>query len=232
MKNLKITIILSVVSIMSLGAQGQDESQLGTWYMYFWNTTFKESNWGLQGDYQYRDWRGFGDREQLLLRSGITYKPKDSGVKFTLGYGNITSGRYGTDIDAPTSEHRIYQEALFNQTLFKRLLLTHRLRYEQRFVEDQDFRTRYRYNLFINIPFKGNILDKGTTYFAFYNELFINGERNIGNSRSVQFFDRNRTYLGLGYVLNKSIRFQLGWMEQTTTNWQKGQLQFSMHHTF
>ena len=81
----------------------------------------------MQGDYQYRDWRGLGDREQLLLRSGLTYSPKNAGIKFTLGYANITSGQYGTDIDAPISENRIYQEALFGQTIWEKLLLTHRI---------------------------------------------------------------------------------------------------------
>lgn len=229
----KISLLLTVFffSFKSF-AQSPDENQLGSWYMYFWNTTFKNSNWGLQGDYQYRDWRGFGDREQLLLRTGVTYKPNDSNVKFTLGYANITTGRFGTDIDAPISEHRIYQEALFGQNILYKLLVTHRIRYEQRFVENQDLRMRYRYNLFINIPFKGNTLDKRTTYFAFYNELFINGERSIGSGNKVQFFDRNRTYLGLGYVLQQNIRFQLGWMKQTTVNWQKSQLQISIHHNF
>ncbi len=226
-------VILGIfISFAQASAQGPDESQLGAWYMYFYNTTFKESNWGIQGDLQYRDWRGLGDREQLLLRSGITYTPTDSGVKFTLGFANITTGQYGVDIDNPVSENRIYQEALFSNSILKKLLLTHRFRYEQRWVEDQDFRTRYRYNLFVNIPFKGYALDKGTPYFAFYNELFINGERSIGNDREVQYFDRNRTYLGLGYAISKGLRIQLGWMEQTTVNWQKGQLQFSLHHTF
>lgn len=232
MKKYLILLLVTFVTFNKSNAQGPDGDQLGAWYMYFWNKDFKDSNLGLQGDYQYRDWRGIGDREQLLLRTGVTYTPKDSGVKFTLGYANITTGQFGEDIDAPVSENRIYQEALFGQTIWKRLLLTHRIRYEQRFVEDQDFRTRYRYNLFINVPFKGTTLDKGTPYFAFYNELFINGERSIGNGRTVQFFDRNRTYLGLGYAVKKNMRFQIGWMEQTTVNWQKGQLQFSMHHTW
>ena len=225
-------ILLSCCYFSQAIAQGPDEDQLGAWYMYFWNTNFGESNWGLQGDYQYRDWRGLGDREQLLLRTGVTFTPKESGVKFTLGYANITTGQYGTNIDSPVSENRIYQEALFGQTLWKRLLLTHRLRYEQRWVETQDFRTRYRYNLFVNIPFTRTTLEKGTPYFAFYNEIFINGERNIGDGREVQFFDRNRTYLGLGYALNNKLRMQLGWMEQTTVNWQKEQLQISLHQTF
>lgn len=213
-------------------AQGTDEDQLGAWYMYFWNTEFNNSNWGLQGDYQYRDWRGLGDREQLLLRTGVTYTPSDSGVKFTLGYANITTGQYGTDIDAPVSENRLYQEALFGHKLLGRLLLTHRFRYEQRWVENQDFRTRYRYNLFVNIPWNKKDLSKGALYTAFYNEIFINGERGIGNSRSVQFFDRNRTYIGMGYSWSDNLRLQLGFMEQTTVNWQKGQLQFSLHHSF
>ncbi|GMN06173.1 hypothetical protein MTsPCn5_15620 [Croceitalea sp. MTPC5] len=225
-------ILLFVLGVINANAQGPDENQLGAWYMYFFSTTFKESNWGVQGDIQYRDWRGLGDREQLLLRSGLTYTPKGSDVKFTLGFANVTTGQFGTEVDNPVSENRIYQEALFSNTLLNRLLLTHRFRYEQRWVEAQDFRTRYRYNLFVNIPFKGTSLDKGTPYFAFYNEIFINGERQIGNGRTVQFFDRNRTYLGLGYAIKKNLRLQLGWMEQTTVDWQKGQLQFSLHHTF
>lgn len=230
----KILLLLSIFFAFSgtIHAQGPDEDQLGAWYMYFYNVKLKESNWGFQGDFQYRDWRGLGDREQLLLRSGVTYRPKDSGVMFTFGYGNITTGRFGKDIDSPVSENRIYQEALFSNTILKRLLLTHRFRYEQRWVEDQDMRTRYRYNLFVNIPFNNTALVKNTYYFAFYNEIFINGQRDIGDGRSVQFFDRNRTYLGVGYAINNKLRFQLGWMEQTTTNWQKGQLQFSVHQSF
>jgi hypothetical protein len=231
MKRILLPFTISLLTLLQVNAQEPDNNQLGAWYMYFYNTTFKESNWGVQGDFQYRDWRGLGDREQLLLRSGLTYKPSDSGVKFTLGFANITTGQFGADIDNPVSENRIYQEALFSNTILKRLLLTHRFRYEQRWVENQDFRTRYRYNLFVNVPFKGTTLAKGTPYFAFYNELFINGERNIGNGRNVEFFDRNRTYLGIGYALKNNLRLQFGWMEQTTTNWQKGQLQFSLHHT-
>ncbi len=232
---MKRALLFSIFCILtrthSIG-QEPDENKLGAWYMYFYNTTFKGSNWGVQGDFQYRDWRGIGDREQLLLRSGVTYTPKDSGVKFTLGYANISTGQFGKEIDNPVIENRIYQEALFSNTLLKRLLMTHRFRYEQRWVENQDFRTRYRYNLFVNIPFNNSTLIKNTYYMALYNEIFINGERNIGGGRSVQFFDRNRTYLGLGYTINKALRVQLGWMEQTTVNWQKGQLQFSLHHTF
>jgi hypothetical protein len=213
-------------------AQGPDEDQLGAWYMYFYNTNFKNSNWGIQGDFQYRDWQLLGDREQLLLRSGLTFTPEGSGVKFTLGYANISTGAFGTEVDNPVGENRIYQEALFSNTILKRVFLTHRFRYEQRWVEDQDFRTRYRYNIFANVPLNKPTLSKNAVYTASYNEMFINGQRNIGDGRKVNFFDRNRTYLGLGYVLRPGLRVQLGWMKQTTNNWSKDQLQFSVHHSF
>lgn len=208
-----------------------NENTTGAWYMYFYNHQFKNSQFGIQGDFQYRDWQLLGDREQLLLRSGITYKPLNTSAVFTVGLANITSGEFG-DSNRTSNENRIYQEALLPHKVGSRFLLTHRFRYEQRFVENQDFRTRYRYNLFINVPFNNKNLSPKTIYGAFYNELFINGEKTVINNRTIDLFDRNRTYLGLGYVLNKKIRFQFGWMKQTTNNWAKGQMQFSMHHNF
>ena len=222
-------ILLFVFSLSFFASNAQvDQSQTGAWYMYFYSHQFKNSQFGIQGDFQYRDWQGLGDKEQLLLRSGFTYTPKNANVKFTLGYGNVTSGVPGSSDDT-SSESRIYQEALIPQKL-GRFYLTHRFRYEQRFVENQDFRTRYRYNLFLNIPINKKELTPKAIYAALYNELFINGQQDIGNNQTVEIFDRNRTYLGLGYVLNEKIKFQLGWMNQKTNTWGKGQLQLSMHH--
>ena len=224
-------LTITFLSIFSLKAQ-VDENQTGAWYMYFYNHQFKNSQFGIQGDFQYRDWQFLGDKEQLLLRSGFTFTPKDAGIMFTLGFANITSGTFG-DSDDTSNENRIYQEALLPQKIGSRFFITHRFRFEQRFVENQDFRTRYRYNLFINVPFNSKSLSEPKTiYGAFYNELFMNGERNIGDNNNVELFDRNRTYLGLGYVLNPKIRFQMGWMNQTNDNFSKAQLQFSMHHSF
>ena len=208
-----------------------DEDQLGAWYMYFFNAKFGDSQFGVQGDYQFRFWDFGSDLEQILLRTGFTYKPENADILFTLGYGNITSGTPG-DSDEKSTESRIYQEALFSQKLGSRFLLTHRFRYEQRWVENQDFRTRFRYNIFMNIPFNNTALVKKTVYLALYNEIFLNGQKDIGDDRTVQHFDRNRTYLGVGFVPLDKLRFQLGWMKQSTVNWGKGQAQFSLHHRF
>ncbi|WP_191859430.1 DUF2490 domain-containing protein [Hanstruepera ponticola] len=231
-KTVRFLFIFSFFTIVSLQkAQAQNPNQMGAWYMYFYDAQFKESQFGVQGDIQYRNWNIIGDLEQLLLRSGFTYRPKNTTVKLTLGYAHITTGDLG-ESDKSVTESRIYQEALLPQKVGGRIYLTHRFRYEQRFVENQDFRTRYRYNLFMNIPFNNKTFEKNTFYAALYNELFINGQQDIGDGRTVEFFDRNRTYLGLGFVLNPKIKFQLGWMNQKTNALGKGQLQVSIHHKF
>lgn len=231
----KLLIILCVLfssNFVTPTASAQiDEGQLGAWYMYFWNTTFQDGPWGLQGDIQHRNWNVLGDLEQLLIRGGVTYKPENAAVKLTLGYGNITTGAFG-DSKSTVSESRIYQEALIPHKVSERFRFTHRFRFEQRFVENQDFRTRWRYNLFINYLLNKTEMEKGTFYLAFYNELFINGEREIGDGREVQIFDRNRRYTAVGYCLKDALRIQLGFMEQATDNWTKGQLQFSIHQKF
>ena len=220
-------ILVSLIIPISSSAQEKND-QLGAWYMYFYNTTFKESPWGIQGDLQYRNWNLGGDLEQLLIRSGITYQPKKAQIKFTLGYGNITTGMIGSS-NVTSGEHRIYQEALYPVKFGNRIYTNHRFRYEQRFVEGQDLRTRYRYNLFINVPLNKKTLEKKAMYIALYNEIFINGQRNIGYN-SVEIFDRNRAYAAIGYVIKNGLSVQLGIMNQTTDNQSKNQFQVSLHH--
>lgn len=229
---MKYTLVLALLFSLSLSANAQiNEDKFGAWYMYFFNSTFKESSWGVQGDMQYRNWNVAGDLEQLLLRGGLTYKPESADIKFTLGYGNITTGAYGPE-KSTSAESRVYQEALFPVQFGKRVYTNHRFRYEQRFVELQNFRTRYRYNLFVNIALNKPQMEKGTIYLALYNELFINGQRAIGNGSKVEFFDRNRFYGAFGLIVNNGLKIQLGAMNQTTNNWGKNQLQLSVHHNF
>ena len=213
-----------------LNAQIQ-EDQTGGWYMYFFNTTLNDSPWGIQGDLQHRNWNIAGDLEQLMLRGGLTYSPQNANIKFTLGYGNITTGAFGSD-NTTTAESRFYQEALFPVKFGNRFYTNHRFRYEQRFVENQDFRTRYRYNLFLNIALNKANMEKNTIYLALYNELFMNGQRTIGNGNTVEFFDRNRLYGAVGYVIQDGVKVQLGVMNQTTDSWGKNQIQLSLHHSF
>jgi len=225
-------VLIAIAAVVATPAIAQvDEDELGAWYMYFFSTRIGGSQWGFQGDGQYRAWDLGSDMEQLLLRGGVTYTTKKSDAKFTFGYANVTSGEYG-DSDETSGEDRIYQEALLPHKIGKRVFLRHRFRFEQRWVEDQDFRTRFRYAIFLDIPFKGDSIQKGTVYAALYDEIFINGQRDIGDGREVEYFDRNRLYMGIGYALTARRKLQFGYMTQTTDSIRKSQLQFSFHHVF
>lgn len=224
-----VYLVFTFLLISGAGISQVDESKLGGWYMYFFSTAFKESSWGAQADLQLRNWNVGGDLEQLLLRGGLTYKPKNANIKFTLGYGDVTTGSFGID-KTTTRESRVYQEALFPVKVGSRFYMNHRIRFEQRFVQNQNFRTRYRYNLFLNIALTSKEMKKNTLYLALYNEIFINGERNIGNGAKVEVFDRNRFYMALGFMINDKLKIQCGLMNQTTNSWKKNQLQLSIHH--
>jgi hypothetical protein len=225
-------LLATVVSICPASSLAQiDESQLGAWYMYFFDARSESSQFGVQGDLQYRNWDVLGDLEQLLLRGGVTWRPASNDVMFTLGYANITTGEFGSG-DSTSNENRTYQEALLPQKIGSRVYLRHRFRYEQRWVDGQDFRTRFRYAIFMNVPINGDDLGKGAWYLSFYNEIFINGERDIGNGRTVELFDRNRLYAAIGYSLSDRLKLQTGFMHQYTNNWDKTQFQLSLHHAF
>ena len=209
----------------------EDQDELGSWYMYVFNTSFNNSKWGFQGDIQHRNFNILGDLQQIMLRGGINYKPKNTPLKLVLGYANITTGTQGSS-DEIFAENRFYQETSFAVKLGKKIYSNHRFRYELRFVDDHNTRTRYRYNLFINIPLKGEMIVAKTPYIAFYNELFINGQRNIGMGRTLEFLDRNRLYSAFGYMIRQGLKVQFGLMRQTTNLSGKNQLQFSIHHSF
>lgn len=232
MKN-KLTIILVALGSMLIQkAEAQvDGGQTGAWYMYFWDTKINDSEWGFQGDFQYRSWDIPGDFEQSILRGGLTYQATNSALKSTFGFAFFTSGDFGSS-DATTDERRIYQDFLFPQKPVGRFHFTHRLRIEERFIENQNFRTRFRYNTFLNIPLNKPKIEKGTVYLAFYNEIFVNGQRSIGNGKSVKIFDRDWLYGGVGYAINDHFKIQFAYMRQFTNLWDNGQLQLSVHQKF
>lgn len=227
-KNLCISVFLLLITF-SATAQ-VNENKTGAWYLYIFNAAIKETKFGLQGDLQYRNWNIAGDLEQLILRGGVNYNP-NSNIQVSMSYAHIISGAYG-DSNASTIENRLQQDILLPHKISGRIYLKHRFRYEQRWVEDQDFRTRYRYNLFVNVPLNKKDFSQNAIYLAFYNEVFLNGQRAIGNGKTVEIFDRNWLYGGLGYAINDKLKLQLGFMEHTSNNFSKGQLQVSLHHNF
>ncbi|MFS4429604.1 DUF2490 domain-containing protein [Chryseobacterium sp. S90] len=207
--------VLGLGSILTFA----QKSDLGAWYMYFGNNKIsKKLNW--HNEIQYRNFDAVGDLEQLLIRTGIGYDLTENNNNVLLGYGFILSQPYVNGEKKENIEHRIFQQYITKQK-FGRFYLQHRYRLEERFLED-DFRMRFRYMLGVNIPITQKEMLPKTLYASIYNEIFLHFNNPV--------FDRNRVYGALGYVINKNMRIEAGYMNQIQENRNRGQIQIGFYN--
>ncbi len=213
MKKFFLSFFLFISLYSNIQAQKTD---IGNWFIYFGNQAInKKFNW--HNEVQYRNYNAIGDLQQLLLRTGIGYNLTENNNNILLGYGYIHSQNYlPNKLDkVSNNEHRIYQQFLTRQN-FGRVFLQHRYRIEERFLKD-DFQMRFRYFVAANIPIGKKTMAPKTFYASAYNEIFINAQNT--------FFDRNRLYGAIGYVLNKNMKAEIGMMAQTQQAINRNQFQ-------
>lgn len=207
--------VLGLGSILTFA----QKNNLGAWYMYFGNNKIsKKLNW--HNEIQYRNFDAVGDLEQLLIRTGIGYDLTENNNNILLGYGFILSQPYVNGQKKENIEHRIFQQYITKQK-FGRFYLQHRYRLEERFLEE-DFRMRFRYMLGVNIPITQKEMLPKTLYASVYNEIFLHFNSPV--------FDRNRVYGALGYVINKNMRIEAGYMNQIQENRNRGQIQIGFYN--
>jgi hypothetical protein len=205
MKSIKNIFLLVLIAIFfAPKISNAQDSSLGNWLIYIGNKKIDEK-WNIHNEVQYRNYNAAGDLEQLLLRTGLGYNVTNNS-NILLGYGYILSENYIDDTDdkVTVNEHRIFQQFTTKQNIGK-VGLSHRYRFEQRFVED-DFKLRLRYFLGVNIPLQYKEDGKNPLYLSMYNEIFLNTKSSV--------FDRNRVYGGIGYKFSKNLKLELGYMNQ------------------
>ena len=209
-------IVLGIILVFSSTIGFAQDSNLGNWLIYIGNKKIN-SKWNWHNEVQYRNYNAIGDLEQLLLRTGIGYNLSENNNNLLLGYGFIHSQNFipNSDDKVNVNEHRVFQQLITKQS-FSRVKLQHRYRFEQRWIEDADFRLRFRYFLSVNVAINNSDITDNTWYGSVYNEIFINDEQII--------FDRNRLYFGIGYKLNKTAKFEVGYMNQFLNNQNRDQL--------
>jgi len=90
-------------------------------------------------------------------------------------------------------------------------------RVEQRFrrksangelIDGYNFNWRFRYNVAITFPLRGNVVQAKTPFLFFNDEIHINAGKEIVNN----YFDQNRLFVGLGYQFTSHLNAQLGYM--------------------
>lgn len=213
-------LIRALAALLILGsaaiAADHTESNQNLWLNYVGDHPFYPgSKWGLHLESQFRR-ADYGEHwQQLLLRPGLNYQLSPT-ISLSAGYAHVQTYPYG-DIriadDFP--ENRLWEQiAITHKTLG--LEWTHRFRLEQRRIGEVNaagdvanwrYENRARYMLRTTIPLSN---DK-KWYLALWDEAFFN----FGSNVSMNYFDQNRAFIGLGRQLTTTTKLEIGYMEQT-----------------
>ncbi|WNM19159.1 DUF2490 domain-containing protein [Flavobacterium capsici] len=217
---MKKFFILVFISISFFGFSQKTKQDQAVWFAYIGQ--YKASKkWGYQIEAQFRMDNDLGKSIQNLYRvGGIYFLPN----KKSLAGGFSLVKTYNKTADDYLNENRYWEQFQLNHS-WKQNEMVHRFRLEQRFVEmldvdntllrEMEFQNRFRYlnrNLFHLTNLKSG---KEEIYLVLQNEVFLNTADNKVNSK---FVDQNRLLIGLGINYQKSIRFELGYMNHYITS--------------
>ncbi|WP_445385352.1 DUF2490 domain-containing protein [Robiginitalea sp. IMCC44478] len=190
-----------------LPAQQTGEDKWGAWYMYF-GTNQVADRWSIHSEAQFRYYETLGNFNQMLLRTGLNYHIRPDALA-TIGYAYIDTDPSFEDralADAGFAgnkilEHRIFQQFILRDQVWE-VLIEHRYRLEQRFLEFEDFsetQHRARYRLQLTLPLTS------TFFINFYDEVFLNLQDEI--------FGQNRLYGAFGVHITEKSSLQLGYLK-------------------
>lgn len=123
------------------------------------------------------------------------------------------------------NEHRIWEQITYNHALWGGRL-NHRVRFEERFIENRDtetypLSTRLRYQIAFQKPIIGSQLETAALFLSCYEETFFStsGSRNA-------LFSENWLYLGVGHVLDKRIQLEAGYLLQAAVSNADGDIRY------
>jgi hypothetical protein len=172
------------------------------------------------GEYHIRTRNNFiNEMNQLYIRLGLSYLLT---YNFEITAGIVTpfywvdKNRFpeNTPLDRVVPQFRFWQQFLFIQSV-GRAKVYHQIRLEQRwrrdFVVDSpvELTHRFRYKLMAYVPLNSKELQKKTLFLSFYNEIFIQA----GKPVQLNFLEDNRTFIGIGYIVNENVQLQTGYMK-------------------
>lgn len=218
-------VLVAFLSLFASALYAQTVNQNTGWFMFLNSTKFNDK-WGMHFDLQVRSDNNWDRLRNLLVRPGVTYYiNKNSnatvGYLFTQTYlpdvGVLSINGFDAFWPKTTlTEHRIWQQYIYNHQPWKGAALSHRFRLEQRFIERQTddlFSQRLRYFFRLVQPLKKQegAFTKGV-FAAVQNELFFNLQNKEQLNGSL--FDQNRAYLAVGYRVSKSFDIEAGYLNQ------------------
>lgn len=186
-----------------------------SWFAYIGQYKISEK-WGVHIEGQLRFENHFEQNLQNVFRVGGIYF-LSSKETLTAGYALVHT--FSPSADEFYTEDRLWEQYQTNNR-WSRNTMTHRLRLEQRWIEQlanatTAYQNRFRYlnrNLFHLVNLKS---EKQELYAVLQDEVFLTIGTNKVNSKVV---DQNRFLVGLGLNYNNTFRLELGYMNQFVTS--------------
>jgi hypothetical protein len=194
--------LLSAFALAStlLFAQGG----LGSWNILSAKASVSDK-WGVFLEGQVRSLLFYNNFHYHELKGGVSYA-LDKNFSFAVAAGKCDTYQEGGDFVTPktSDEIRLFEQMSMSQYLH-RIKFEHRYRAEQRLTKN-GYRNRFRYRMQAIVPLNGLKIRPKVWYVTGSGEVFF--------TDTPAYFERIRTYVGLGYQLSKSWGLQAGYLHQ------------------
>lgn len=214
MKLYKYLVCIALLLLQKEKGLAQEKkisSQTQVWIGFIHSSKIN-NKWGFTADVHVRRNNFLSLPSFSVLRGGITYYISEK-LTFTNGYAHLWLSPNNTAYHTVVKENRLYQQLQWITNINK-VLLTHRIRNEQRWqdrvvnertTDTINFSNRVRYLLNITIPiFKNKKMPSLVIADEF---MFQFGKHLVFNT-----FDQNRWYIGFKQPISKSISVDVGYM--------------------
>jgi len=217
----RLLVILCLLGVCSHAQNATAQTaadELGAWYMY-WGDNRLNEHLDLFTEAHLRLYEVASDPSDFMVRAGLLYI-FDSGA--LAGGGYLFQYTWPFEGDENTTENRIWEQLVLHSR-WSRVTFQHRYRLEQRWRTTAgvtDYTGRFRYRLLLVVPFKGEHVDPHEFFLTAANEIFLNTERPL--------YNQDRIYLALGYTVDKSLAFQVGYLFQILPVDTRQRLQFAL----
>jgi hypothetical protein len=215
-------LILSAQLLFGQSAERETVTQSIQWFAITSNLKMTDRlTFMVEGQFRQAD--DF-DAMQYQARTALDIKLNDHFTIAPLGYVYTWNYKYGKQPAAfENNEHRTWQQVFYKHNL-GRLKVDHRLRLEQRFIQQHHVTTdgdivddgyslhqhRLRYRLMARIPLNKSAIGPGTYFAGFYDEIFFSWGENVTYHKA----DQNRIFAGAGYQFDERLSLQGGFLYQ------------------
>lgn len=177
---------------------------IGTWNTK--NINFKlNKNWQFFVEGQIRSLSFYNNFHYYEIKGGATYNITEN-INIASGVGTYNTFNEIGNFAEPAKQREIRTMLQITfKNKFDVFSLEHRYRAEQRFTNN-GYKNRFRYRISANFPVFKNVFSNSKPFILTWNELFF--------TNNEPFFERNRSFLGVGLNATKNLVIQTGYTYQ------------------